>query len=287
MIEHSVLQKLEQKAHELRLLTLDTTYHAGSGHVGGAMSVMDIMTLLYYHRMKLQADNPQWEERDKFVLSKGHAAIGYVSVLADMGWIPREDLKTFNLTGSYLGMHLDKNKVRGVEASTGSLGHGLPIALGMALAARQLKKDTQVFCVLGDGELNEGSCWEGFMAVSHFKAANLITIVDRNRCMIDGETEDVMALEPLDEKLRAFGFETHSVDGHSFTELDAAIQAGIDAKEKPVAIIANTIKGAGLTFAAGNYKWHYGAINDELFEQGKASLEAYYHSRISQHTEEA
>ena len=269
------LRCLEAKANELRHMTVDTVLHAGSGHIGGAMSVMDIMTILYYRFMRIKKEDPRWEDRDRFILSKGHAGIGFVSILADLGFLEREQLKTFNLTGSDLGIHLDCNKAPGVDASTGSLGHGLSIALGMALAARQLNKDFITYCVLGDGECNEGSVWEAAMAVSHYNATNLITFVDRNRCMIDGDTEDVMKLEPFADKWRAFGFDTREIDGHSFRELNDAIEHALKA-EKPVAIICNTIKGCGIDFMAGDFRWHYGAINAELAGKCHASLDQYY-----------
>jgi len=269
---------LETKANELRHLTVDTVLHAGSGHIGGALSAMDIMTILYYRFMQ-KRDDPNWEDRDRFILSKGHAGIGYVSILADLGYLNRNDLKSFNLTGSNLGIHLDCNKAPGVDASTGSLGHGLSLALGMALAARHLGKDFKTYCILGDGECNEGSIWEAAMAVTHFNAVNLITFVDRNRCMIDGNTEDVMKLEPFAEKWRAFGFDVLEVDGHSFPELDSAIQHALQA-QKPVVIICNTIKGCGIDFMAGDYRWHYGAINEELAERCHQSLGRSFQERL-------
>jgi transketolase len=275
------LRRLEDKANELRHITVDTVLHAGSGHIGGAMSAMDIMAILYYRFMSIKRDDPQWQDRDRFILSKGHAGIGFVSILADLGYLEREKLKTFNLTGSDLGIHLDSNKVPGVDASTGSLGHGLSIALGMALAARQLQKDFVTYCVLGDGECNEGSVWEAAMAAAHYNATNLITFVDRNRCMIDGDTEDVMKLEPFAEKWRAFGFDALEIDGHSFIALNNAIEHALKA-EKPVAIICNTIKGCGIDFMAGDFRWHYGAINEELAEKCHASLDRYYQERLKQ-----
>ena len=186
---------LEKKAHELRNLCLDTTYWAGSAHIGGGMSVMDMLTILYYKYMKYDVSNPKWEDRDRFILSKGHAGVAYASVLCELGFNDKEQLKTFNLTNSKMGIHLDSNKVVGVDASTGSLGHGLSIALGTALAAKVLGKDYKTYCILGDGECDEGSNWEAGMAAAHFKADNLISFVDRNKCMIDGKTEDVMSLE--------------------------------------------------------------------------------------------
>lgn len=271
--------QLEEKAHHLRKDILETTFHAGSGHIGGALSMIDAVTLLYYHHMNIKPEDPDWEDRDRFILSKGHAAIGYVTVLADLGYIPKEDLKTFNLTGSYLGMHLDSNKVTGCEASTGSLGHGLSIAIGMALGARLQEKDYRVYCLLGDGECDEGSVWEAAMSASNFNLTNLITLVDRNHAMIDGNTEDVMKLEPFKDKWEAFGFNTYVVNGHDLGAIDEALEKAYECKDKPTCIILDTVKGEGVSFSQGDYKWHYGAINEELYEEGLKSLDAYYEKR--------
>ena len=197
---------LEKKAHALRRLCLATTYWAGSGHIGGGMSVMDMLTVLYHKYLRLDGKNPKWEDRDRFILSKGHAGIAYAPVLVDFGWNDPEQLKTPHHSNSKTRLHLDSNKVVGVDASTGSLGHGLPIAVGTALAARVLGKDYKTYCILGDGECDEGSNWEAAMSAATFKVTNMISFVDRNKCMIDGRTEDVMKLEPFADKWRSFGF---------------------------------------------------------------------------------
>ena len=273
---------LEEKANELRNLCLDTTFWAGSAHIGGGMSVMDMLTILYYKYMKYDVADPQWEDRDRFILSKGHAGVALASLVCHVGFDDKEKLKTFNLSNSTMGIHLDSNKVKGVDASTGSLGHGLPIALGTALAARVLGKDYKTFCIMGDGELDEGSNWEAAMAAAHFKADNLISFVDRNKCMIDGRTEDVMALEPLADKWAAFGFIVKVVDGHNFNELAEAIDFALENKSgKPVMIIADTIKGEGIDFMEDNYMWHYGAINEEKYEIAKESLKKHYAKRVA------
>ena len=273
--------ELEKQAHELRKLCLDTTYWAGSAHIGGGMSVMDMLTILYYKYMKYDVANPQWEDRDRFILSKGHAGVALASLVCHVGFDDKEKLKTFNLSNSTMGIHLDSNKVKGVDASTGSLGHGLSIALGTALAAKVLGKDYKTFCILGDGECDEGSNWEAAMSAAHFKADNLISFVDRNQCMIDGPTEEVMALEPFADKWRSFGFIVKEVDGHNFSELADAIDFALENKGAPVMIIANTVKGAGVDYMEGDYKWHYGALNDEKYELAKASLEKYYAKRVA------
>ncbi|GMQ64371.1 transketolase [Vallitalea maricola] len=274
------IKNLEKKAHELRNLCVDTVVWAGSGHIGGSLSAMDILTILYYKYLNIDPSKPQWEDRDRFILSKGHIGVGFAPVLADKGYIDKELLKEYNHTGSELGMHLDSNKVPGVDASTGSLGHGLPIAAGMALAARISNKDYKTYCLLGDGECDEGSVWEAAMSIAHYKITNLVTIVDRNRCMIDGPTENVMSLEPFAKKWEAFGFIVKEVDGHNFTELSEAIEYALAEDKAPVVIIANTIKGCGIDFMEDNYKWHYGGLNSEKIAQSKASLEKYYKKRV-------
>ncbi len=272
---------LEKKAHELRNLCLDTTYWAGSAHIGGGMSVMDMMTVLYHKYLNIKVDDPDWEDRDRFILSKGHAGVAYAAVLVDKGFNDPEQLKTFNLSNSKMGIHLDSNKVVGVDASTGSLGHGLSIALGTALAARVLGKDYKTYCILGDGECDEGSNWEAAMSIAHFKATNVISFVDRNKCMIDGRTEDVMNLEPFVDKWKAFGFIVKEVDGHNLSELCDAIDFALNQNEAPVMIVANTIKGAGIDFMSDDYHWHYGAIDEGKYQQAKESLEKYYKQRVA------
>lgn len=271
---------LKEKAFELRNLCVDTVTWAGSGHIGGSMSAMDIFTILYYKYMRIEPKNPEWLDRDRFILSKGHVGVGYAPVLASKGYFDKELLKEYNHTGSSLGMHLDSRKVPGVDASTGSLGHGLSIALGTAMAAKLLKKDYRTFCLLGDGECDEGAVWEAAMAASHFNATNLITIVDRNRCMIDGPTEEVMKLEPFADKWKAFGFIVKEVDGHNFDELSEAIEYAMEEKNKPVVIIANTMKGWGIDFMENDYKWHYGSLDAEKLEKAKVSLRAKHENRM-------
>lgn len=279
-LDQQEVRFLEEKANQLRHLCVDTVAWAGAGHIGGSLSAMDIMVLLYYKYLKIDPDNPGWEDRDRFVLSKGHAGIGYAPILADKGFIDRELLTEYNHTGSSLGIHLDSLRVPGVDASTGSLGHGLSIALGMALGARLLNKSCKVYCLLGDGECNEGQVWEAAMAISHFNPGNIITIVDRNGLMIDGATEEVMRLEPFKQKWEAFGFLVKEVDGHSFGQLAAAIEYAISEESVPVLIIANTIKGCGISFMENDYRWHYGGLDSEKISQAHTSLTAHYEKRI-------
>ncbi|HHU83867.1 MAG TPA: transketolase [Clostridiales bacterium] len=279
---------LEKKAHELRNLTLDTTYWAGSGHIGGGMSVLDLLTVLYYKYLNIKVEDPNWADRDRFILSKGHAAVAYAPVLCDKGFNDVEMLKTFNLSGSKMGMHLDSNKVVGVDASTGSLGHGLSIAAGTGLAARVLGKDYKTYCVLGDGECNEGSNWEAAMTIAHYKVTNVISFVDRNKCMIDGRTEDVMRLEPLADKWAAFGFKVLEVDGNNINALCGAIDEALaNTSDQPYMIIMDTLKGCGIDFIEDDYTWHYGAFDDEKYAAAKKALENSYAARVARVEKEA
>lgn len=266
------LKELKQKAFKLRNDIVDVTFWAGGAHIGGAMSMVDILTILYHKFMKINPENPDMEDRDRFVLSKGHAGVGFAPLLAELGFFDKETLKTFNQFNSPFGMHLDSKKVPGLDASTGSLGHGLPIALGMALAARVKGLDYRTYCLLGDGELNEGSNWEAIMAAAHYKTLNLIPIVDYNKRMIDGEVKEIMSIDPLADKWKAFGFDVIEIDGHDFNQLNDALTKANSAVEKPVVIIAHTIKGKGVDYMEDETKWHYGSIDSVMMEKAKASI---------------
>ena len=265
-------QRLKDIARELRLTVIDVMAWSGGAHVGGSLSIIDILTLLYFKYLDINPADPQWDERDRFVLSKGHAAAGLIPVLAKRGFFPEETLKTFNHFGSPFAMHPDSNKVIGCDASAGSLGHGLSMAVGMALGARQRKMPWKTVCLMGDGECCEGSIWEAAMSAPHFKLGNLIGIVDRNRFMIDGETEDVMPLEPFADKWRAFGWEVVEVDGHDLDQLDEALARAWAATDVPVLILANTIKGKGVDFMENNVVYHYASADSELCARAKASI---------------
>lgn len=270
------LAALEKKAWEIRRKTIETTYWAGGGHAGGALSQTDILVVLFHHFMKIDPKNPEWEDRDRFILSKGHGGVGYAPILTDLGYCDEKLLEEFNHTHSPFGMHLDRNKVPGVDASTGSLGHGLPIAVGMALSARLQKKDWRTYCVIGDGECNEGSIWEAAMAASHFKLDNLTGFVDRNKLCIDGCVEDIMAIEPLNDKWKSFGWEVIELDGHNFKELAAGIDKAIATKGKPTMIIADTVKGKGVDYMENQPGWHYGGLDPENRDLALKSIDNYY-----------
>jgi len=273
-IDTNKLHELKQTAKELRLTVIDVMKWSGGAHVGGSLSCMDLMTALYFNYLKVDPKNPKWEERDRFILSKGHCAAGYIPVLAKKGFFPEEELKSFNHFGSPFAMHPDKNKVIGCDASAGSLGHGLPIAFGMGLGFRFQNMNNKVVVLTGDGELQEGSNWEAFMALNHYKLSNVITIIDRNGCQIDGTTEEVMALEPLNDKLKAFGFEVIEIDGNNMQEVCDALDKAWAKKdqEQPVAILANTIKGKGVDFMENQVPYHYCSGDSEVCEKAKASI---------------
>lgn len=266
------LGELKRTAAKIRRDIVDVTGWSGGAHVGGSLSMVDMLVLLYWKYLRVDPARPDWEDRDRFVLSKGHGGVGHAVVLANKGYFPMEDLKTFNETGSKLGMHLDGAKAKGVDASTGSMGHGLCQALGMALGARVLKKDTRVFCIVGDGESNEGSIWEAAMAAAHYKTPNLIGMLDRNHYMIDGYTEDVMSLEPLADKWRAFGWETRVVDGHDLSALAEAIEFAIAWDQGPVMLLCDTVKGKGVDFMEAKAAWHYGGLSAEMVAKAKQSI---------------
>ena len=283
--------RLEKKADDLRRLCVKTAVWGGSGHIGGAMSAMDAMTILYHRFMKIDVNKPDMEDRDRFVLSKGHAAVGYAPVLVDYGFMPEEELHIFNLTGAKIGMHLDCNKVVGCDCSTGSLGHGISLAVGFALAGKVKGIDYMNYVITGDGELNEGSNWEAAMSAAQFKLSNVVVLCDINKCMIDGRVDDEMKVEPVDKKFEAFGFNVICVNGHNMKELNDAIEAAVknhqDGGDKPTAIVMDTIKGAGIDFMEDNYLWHYGSLDEAMVEKANASLDNYYKARCERAEKEA
>ncbi len=272
-INDQELGELKRIAKKIRLDIVDVTGWSGGAHIGGSLSMVEILTILYWKYMNIDPARPNWEDRDRFVLSKGHGGVGHAVVLAHRGYFPFEDLKEFNHTGSKLGMHLDSKKAVGVEASTGSMGHGLSQAVGMALGARVLKKSWRVYCVIGDGESNEGSIWEAAMAAAHYKLANLTAFLDRNRMMIDGPTEEVMSLEPLADKWAAFGWAVREVDGHDLRQLSEAVEFAQSHLAGPVMVLCRTVKGKGVDFMENDPAWHYGGLSKELVERAKQSVE--------------
>ncbi len=269
MISNEAILELESKSKELRLSILDTTYKCGKGHIGGAYSCIDIIVSLYYGGiLKYMPSKPSWDERDRFILSKGHSGIALYAVLSDLEYFSKNDLDNFN-NGGILGEHPDKN-IPGVEMNTGSLGHGLGVGSGYALAAKLDEKEYRTFVLLGDGECNEGSIWEATMFAAHHKLNNLIAIIDRNKLCIHGDTEDINSLEPLEKKFDAFGWNVESVDGHSHENLISKFRNLHP--EKPNLIIANTTKGKGVSFMEDKPEWHHGGIDEEKFNTARSEL---------------
>ena len=264
---------LNKKAQELRRKTFETIYNAGGGHYGGSLSAIEIMTTLYYDVMNIRPQEPDWPDRDRFILCKGHAGPPLYVILADQGTIDADRLKELDQNGGSLPKHVDRLKVQGIDYSSGPLGQGLSVACGMAATAKLDKKDLYVYALLGDGELDEGQVWEAAMTASHYKLDNLIAFIDRNMNQIDGTTEDVMALEPLPAKWAAFGWDVQVIDGHNTDAIRAAVEKAKSIKGKPSMIIADTIKGKGISFMENQYKWHSGQITEEQYAQGLRDLE--------------
>ena len=269
-------QELELKklACKARMGVLTATHGAKAGHPGGSLSAADALTYLYFKEMKVAPADPKAEDRDRFVLSKGHAAPGLYSVLALRGYFPVEDLPTLRHTDSYLQGHPNMNTVPGVDMSTGSLGQGISAACGMALAAKYKKQPSRVYALLGDGELQEGEVWEAAMFAAHYKLDNLCVMADLNGLQIDGPVAEVMNPGPVDEKFKAFGFFVQVIDGHSFEALEAAFAAARAEKGRPSAILLKTTKGKGVSYMENNVGWHGKAPNDAEYEQGMAELTA-------------
>jgi len=273
------IKKLEEKAYQVRKDIIDITGWAGGAHVGGALSVVEILIILYFKYLNIEPRNPELEDRDRVVLSKGHAGVCHAAVLARKGYFDFELLREFNRFKSPFGMHLDSLKVKGVDVSTGSLGHGLSMSIGLALGARVQKKSWVTYCILGDGECNEGSNWEAAMSAHHFKVTNMVTFVDRNKLMIDGPTEKIMGLEPFADKWKAFGWIVREINGHSFKELAESIEYAQSENGAPVMIIANTVKGKGVDFMENEVKWHYGGLDTGLIEKAKQSIDKMYSAK--------
>lgn len=265
--------ELQKKAVEVRKGIVTGVYNAKSGHPGGSLSAADLFTYLYFEEMNVDPENPEDENRDRFVLSKGHTAPGYYAALALKGFFPIEDLKTLRHVGSYLQGHPDKKHTPGVDMSSGSLGQGLSVAVGMALAAKMQGKDYRTYCLCGDGEIQEGQIWEAAMFAGHRKLDNLCVIVDNNNLQIDGTVEDVCSPYPIDEKFKAFNFHVININGNDFDEIDKAFAEAKDHKGEPTAIIAHTIKGKGVSFMEDKAGWHGKAPNEEEYKIAMEELE--------------
>ncbi len=261
MQETNDVPYIKEKAKEVRKLIIQMTYAAKSGHPGGSLSATDVLTYLYFKEMRIDPKNPMWEDRDRFVLSKGHASPALYSVLALRGFFPVEKLFTFRKLGSELQGHVT-NHVPGVDATAGSLGQGFSNAIGMALAARLKNKSYRVFAMIGDGESNEGSVWEAALSANHLKLSNLIVFLDRNMIQLDGFTENILSLGNMEDKFRSFGWATRTINGHSIDEIQKAVEWSKE-NEGPKMIIAKTIKGKGVSFMENNPEYHGKPVQDE------------------------
>lgn len=275
MMEEETMNKLElaKMANEVRKGIVTAVHSAKAGHPGGSLSAADMFTYLYFEEMNVDPKNPKMENRDRFVLSKGHTAPGLYSVLANRGYFPVEDLKTLRKLGSYLQGHPCMQETPGVDMSSGSLGQGLSAAVGMALAAKMDKKDYRVYCLCGDGEIQEGQIWEASMFAGHRKLDNLVVIVDNNGLQIDGNVADVCSPYPIDKKFEAFNFHTININGNDMDEIAAAMKEARQTKGQPTAIIMKTVKGKGVSFMENNAGWHGKAPNDEEYATAMADLE--------------
>ena len=266
------IKQLQEKAKEVRKGIIEAVYSNKSGHPGGSLSIADIMTVLYFNQMNIDEKNPKWEDRDRLELSKGHCSPALYSCLANRGFFDVEKLKTFRNINSNLQGHPDMNKVPGVDISSGSLGQGLSCANGMAIAGKMDNKNYRVYCILGDGEIEEGQVWEAAMASNKYKLDNLCVIVDNNNLQIDGTIEEVMSSYPIDEKFKSFGFQVINIDGHNIQEIIDAFDVAKNVKDKPTCIIAKTIKGKGVSYMENDVKWHGIAPNEEQYQLAMKEL---------------
>ena len=267
-------KQLMATACKVRMNAVRGVHAAKAGHPGGSLSAADMFTYLYFKEMNIDPADPKGEDRDRFVLSKGHTAPGLYATLSLRGFFPEDDLDTLRQIGSHLQGHPNMNMTPGVDMSTGSLGQGLSAAAGMALGAKYLKKDCRVYTLLGDGEIQEGQVWEAMMFAAHYKLDNLCVIIDNNGLQIDGKVADVMSPYPIPEKLRAFGFEVAEIDGHDFEQIEAAFAKARATTGKPFGIVMKTTKGKGVSFMENNAGWHGKAPNDEEYAQAMSELQA-------------
>ena len=272
--DEQVIKELAKQARKLRKHVIEMLGEASSGHPGGSLSAADIMTVLYWHEMNIDPARPDWPDRDRFVLSKGHAAPILYAVLAEKGYFPVEELKTLRKIGSHLQGHPDSTKTPGVEVPTGSLGQGLSLANGMALAAKMDGRDYRVYALLGDGELEEGMVWEAAMTSAHYKLDNLVAIVDNNNLQIDGDVREVMGVDDIALRFRSFGWYALDIDGHDLSQIMAALRLARGNKGQPTVIVAHTVKGKGVSFMENQVGWHGNAPSKEQTEAALVELAA-------------
>ena len=273
-MDQKTVERLKTAACRIRMGIIESTFRAKSGHPGGSLSSADILTYLYFYRMNVDPADPHADGRDRFVLSKGHAAPALYSTLANRGYFPVEELKTLRRIGSRLQGHPNMNLTPGVDMSTGSLGQGVSVAAGMALGAKMRGDGVHVYALLGDGELQEGQVWESLMFSAHHKLDTLTVIIDNNGLQIDGRISDVMSPYPIADKLEAFGFRVREADGHDFESIDRAFEALKDVTGAPTAVLLHTVKGKGISFMENNVLWHYRPPQGEEYEAALKELEA-------------
>lgn len=266
------ISELQKIATKIRRDVIEQVYHAKSGHPGGALSIVDILTVLYFNQMNVDAQKPNDENRDRLVLSKGHATAALYAVLAEKGYFPKEDLEQFRKIDGYLQGHPDMKHIPGIDMSTGSLGQGLSVANGMAMMSKLDNKGIRVYCIVGDGEIEEGQIWEAAMTSSQYKLDNLCLIIDNNNLQIDGTIEEVMNSYPMDKKFKSFGFNVIEIDGHDYAHIIHALESAKECKGKPTAIIAKTIKGKGVSFMESKVEWHGKAPAEIEYEQAMQEL---------------
>jgi len=265
--------ELKELALRLRRHSLKLVHDAKASHIGGSFSIIELLVVLYARILKVKPRQPDWPERDRFILSKGHACAAHYAILAEMGYFPKKWLDTYYKNGSNLPGHATHSCVPGVEVSTGSLGHGLSLAAGMALAAKRDKKKYRIFCLLSDGECDEGSTWEAILFASHLKMDNLTAIVDYNKIQALGHTKDVLNLEPLRKKWEAFGWAVHEIDGHNLKEIEMELSKLPIEKDKPSCVIAHTVKGKGISFMENKLLWHYRSPQGKEFEDAMNEMD--------------
>ena len=265
-MKESNIEKLKEISKNIRRNIIEAVYNGKSGHPGGSLSIADILAVLYFNQMNVDINNPKWENRDRFILSKGHCSPALYGTLAEKGFFDKEKLKTFRKIDSNMQGHPDMNKIPGVDMTSGSLGQGLSVSNGIAISGKIDKKDYRVYCILGDGEIEEGQVWEAAMSSNKYKLDNLCVIVDNNNLQIDGTIEDIMNPYPIDEKFKSFGFEVIKIDGHNIEEIINAFEKAKQIKGRPTAIIAKTIKGKGVSYMENIVDWHGKAPNDEEYK---------------------
>lgn len=271
---NDVYDLIREKAKLSRLETVRLISLAGSGHYGSSFSCAEIFATLYYHVMNYDPKNPAWPKRDRFVMGKGHAAVGLYPILADVGFFPKEELDTYTNLGSAFGDHPDMNKIPGIDFSSGSLGHGISVCVGMALGARLDQYQNRVFCLLGDGEIQEGQVWEAAMSAAHFKLGNLVAILDNNKVSVDGYTKDIMNIYPIREKWESFGWNVVEVDGHDVPALVHCFeQLPPPTSDKPTIIICDTVAGKGVSWMEHTFEWHVANLAEEDIKKAIAEIE--------------